>query len=291
MKNLFLTCIGIFFFQVVSAQQLEVLTNETIIQLQKNGISPSIIIGKIKTSKANFDVSTNGLIKLKQSNIPDVVVEAIIVAMDKKTVSAVAEETVESGIYYIDKLENITPLDASPIASAKKQNGADFLIPKRGIIGAIYRSKDLLIVDGKNANFQISETRPLFHFVFEGKSSNLNNSAPANQGTWIDKVMNRSIGEGGSADSPNEFILVKMTVREKGREIVTEGSTSIDAGGGLDKKQLVPFKYEKIKDRTYKIIIEQDLSKGEYCFYYSNAIVNQYTAKYVRLKVFDFGIK
>ena len=65
----------------VTAQD-EVMTNDEVISLTKAGLAGSVIIGKIRTSKSNFDTSTDALIKLKQSGVGDDVIAAIF---DAKT--------------------------------------------------------------------------------------------------------------------------------------------------------------------------------------------------------------
>src|SRR5215470_10341450 len=71
----------------VSAQE-EVMTNEEVISLTKAGLASSVIIGKIKTSKTNFDMSTDALIKLKQAGVSDDTVGAMLEAKTGKSVSA-----------------------------------------------------------------------------------------------------------------------------------------------------------------------------------------------------------
>jgi hypothetical protein len=53
-------------FTSVPAQD-EVMTNDEVISLTKAGLSPAIILGKIRSGKSNFDTSTDSLIKLKQA--------------------------------------------------------------------------------------------------------------------------------------------------------------------------------------------------------------------------------
>ena len=55
-------------------QESETLTNSEILQMLEIGISPEIVIAKIKTSKNSFDTSINELQKLKDSGVPDSVV-------------------------------------------------------------------------------------------------------------------------------------------------------------------------------------------------------------------------
>ena len=58
----------------------DLLTNDEVISLSKAGLSSSIIIDKIRNSKSNFDLTTDGLIKLKQAGIPDDIVSAMMMA-------------------------------------------------------------------------------------------------------------------------------------------------------------------------------------------------------------------
>ena len=66
-------------FTVVQAQD-EAMTNEEVISLAKAGLSPSIIVGKIRSGKTNFDLSTDSLIKLKQAGVSDDIVSAMLEA-------------------------------------------------------------------------------------------------------------------------------------------------------------------------------------------------------------------
>ena len=64
----------------VPATAQEVMDNSEVITLAKAGLNPTIIIGKIKTSKTNFDLSTDSLIKLKQAGVSDEIVAAMLEA-------------------------------------------------------------------------------------------------------------------------------------------------------------------------------------------------------------------
>ena len=55
----------------------ETVTNEEVISLTKAGLASSIIIGKIRSSKTNFDTSADALIKLKQNAVGDDVIAAM----------------------------------------------------------------------------------------------------------------------------------------------------------------------------------------------------------------------
>ncbi|MGZ3820966.1 MAG: YXWGXW repeat-containing protein, partial [Mucilaginibacter sp.] len=73
-----LLCIGLRFPSGLHAQTNEPVTNKTIIDLSKAGIGKQIILAKIENSICNFDLSTDGLIALKKSGVPDDIVATMI---------------------------------------------------------------------------------------------------------------------------------------------------------------------------------------------------------------------
>ena len=54
------------------------MTNHDVIQLAKAKLSDSVIISKIRKSKTKFDMSTNGLVALKQAGVSDAVISAMM---------------------------------------------------------------------------------------------------------------------------------------------------------------------------------------------------------------------
>src|SRR5687767_9214674 len=77
--------------------QEDVLTNDEVISLAKAGLNGTIIVNKIRTSKSNFDMSTDALIKLKQAGISDEIVNAMLEAKAGKTVTAASTTTIAAG--------------------------------------------------------------------------------------------------------------------------------------------------------------------------------------------------
>lgn len=71
----------------------EVLTNETIIKMVKANLGEPIIISKIENSKINFDLSTDGIIKLKEAGVGEKIIEAM---MGKK--ERPAEAKIQDGV-------------------------------------------------------------------------------------------------------------------------------------------------------------------------------------------------
>jgi S1-C subfamily serine protease len=61
-----------------SVQNSSALTNKDVIDMLKAGLSPEIVIAKIRSSTSAFDTSSAGLQGLKASNVPDSVILAML---------------------------------------------------------------------------------------------------------------------------------------------------------------------------------------------------------------------
>jgi hypothetical protein len=140
----------------------------------------------------------------------------------------------------------------------------------------IAKSRQRSTLSKPKANLQITGTSPTFYFVFDKTEK----SKFGEQTNWY-----------SNATSPNEFVLVKLKLSssKKSREIVTGSYNTWDGfSSGIEDDEKVNFKYEKLSDGLYKIIFEEELLPGEYCFIYaSSAAVHGAAPLY---KVFDFGI-
>src|SRR6476659_9411381 len=61
-----------------AASSAEILTNDKVIAMVKAGLPSSVIVNKIRTSKTNFNTSTDELIRLKQESVAGEVLNAMI---------------------------------------------------------------------------------------------------------------------------------------------------------------------------------------------------------------------
>lgn len=250
----------------------EVLTNASVINLHSKGLSSSIIVSKIKTSKSNFDVSIDALIKLKEKKIPDDIVNAMVEASGKEDNSTGnvndPNSAHESGIYYFKPVDGKNELiNLEPTVCSQTNTGSGIATALTyGIAKTNIKAK----LDGGSSRLKLTETRPVFYFYFD-KGENLNNSATGF----------------ASSSSPNEFILVKLIAKTNNREFVT-GSYNAYSGmsSGVDEKYRVDFEIEKIKSGIYKVTPKSALMPGEYCFVHGGNISSNGTTG----KVYDFGI-
>ena len=56
----------------------EILTNETVLKMVRASLSPIIVVSKIRTSKTNFNLSTDELIRLQQEKVPDEIIKGMV---------------------------------------------------------------------------------------------------------------------------------------------------------------------------------------------------------------------
>ena len=58
----------------------EVLTNDGVVTMVKAGLGDDVIVGKIRLSQAQYDLTTNGLVRLKGDGVSEAVIKAMIEA-------------------------------------------------------------------------------------------------------------------------------------------------------------------------------------------------------------------
>ena len=270
---LIILCVTLLGF--VNAQNNEdVLTNETIIQLTKIGLEPSVIISKINTSITKFDVSTDALIKLGNNSVSSQVInEMIQVNSEHKSVELTQKDANNPnafhspGIYYYnpnDSEKQLRKVDPTVVGSTETHAASYYGIGGGGSISNI---------SGGQSKLQINESNPTFYFYFE------NNSDPALNNWWF-----------ATATSPNEFALVNFKVRKDSRSFETgrvSGGGGFSSGSsGIPEKVKVPFEYTEVSQGIYSVTFKTPLKYGEYCFIYASTAPNRYSNN----KVFDFGI-
>jgi len=266
----------------VSAQD-ETMTNDEVISLTKAGLASSIIIGKIRTSKTNFDMSTDALIKLKQAGVGDDVVAAMLEAKSGKSTpstsgAAPAGATGDPndpmskhgyGIYFYEETDGQRKMtQLQPNVSGQNRTGGAFTasITPFGL-GKVKTKANL---PGRNANLQLKTTQPVFYFYLDTSSGGLNTAS-------------------GIPSSPNEFTLVRFNQRSDNREVTISKTNSWGGKGGLSDEYVVPLKAEDLGNGIFRITPGIDLKKGEYGFYLVNSGNSNVNAG-IGSKFFDFGI-
>ena len=273
---LFLLCLIVSTTIAHSQSKGDTLTNKTILQLHGAGLGVSVIQSKIESSICSFDLSTDALVALKKARVPDEVIPAMLSKSSPVSQATGAGDTSQAapGIYYCKGSPcALTEIEASVYSQAKM--GSGFLT---ALTYGAAKTNMKATLAGPSANLEIGERSPSFYFYFDKSASSEFGKSGA-QAFWF-----------SAATSPNEFILVKFSVSKKTREVVT-GSWNTYAGmsSGIDDKNKVSFKYEKVSPGVYRVFFKEPLEKGQYCFMYAGA--STYGAGGTPLqKVYDFGI-
>ncbi len=260
--------------------QDDIMTNDEVISLSKAGLSQSIIIGKIRTGKSNFDLSTNSLIKLKQEGISDEIVGAMLEAKSGKSMAAAAGPSSGDpndpmakhsyGIYLFEQTAgNRKMTQLQPNVSAQNRTGGGFTAAVTPFgLGKVKVKANL---PGRNANLQITTMSPVFYFYLDTTSGGLNTSS-------------------GVPSTPNEFTLVRFNQRSDNREVTISKTNSWGGKGGLSDEYVVPLKAEDMGNGIFKVTAAGELRQGEYGFYLLNSGNSNVNAG-VGSKFFDFGVK
>ncbi len=271
----------------VTVKAQDTMTNDEVISLSKAGLNPTLIVGKIRTSKTNFDLSTDSLIKLKQAGVSDDIVGAMLEAKSGKSISSTAPANSTGaaspgvlgdpndpmskhnyGIYLYEEKDGVRKMTALKAnVSAQNRTGGMFTSSLTYGIGKVKIKSNL---PGRNADLQLQAAMPTFYFYLDITSGGLNTAS-------------------GVPSDPKEFTLVRFNQRSDNREVTIGKANAFGAKGGLSDEYVVQFKTEDIGNGIFKITPAADLKKGEYGFYLVNS-GNSNTSAGVGAKFFDFGV-
>lgn len=259
----------------------DAMTNDEVIALTKAGLAGSIIVGKINTSKTNFDMSTDALIKLKQAGVADDVVGAMLAAKSGKGGVIASSNSAGVGdpndpaskhgygIYLYEEKDGQRKMtQLNPSMSGQNRTGGQFTASMTPFgLGKVKTKTNL---PGRNAALQIQTVAPVFYFYLDNSTGGMNTAS-------------------GIPSNPSEFTLVRFNQRSDNREVTIAKSNSWGAKGGLSDEYVVGLKAEDLGNGVFRVTPTADLKKGEYGFYLLNS-GNANTAAGVGSKFFDFGV-
>lgn len=262
----------------------DVMSNDEVITLTKAGLSSSIIVGKIRTSKTNFDLSTDSLIALKKAGVSDDIVAAMLEAKSGKPIVSTSSNgstpTAASGdpndpmsphsygIYFMDDSDGRRMIQMAPSVSAQNRTGGGLTASVTPFgLGKVKTKANL---PGRTAGLQLKDPSPTFYFYLDASSGGLNTAS-------------------GIPSTPNEFTLIRFNQRDDNREVTISKSNAYGGKGGLSDEYVVPFTAQPMGNGIFKITTNGDLKNGEYGFYLVNSGNSNANAA-IGSKFFDFGV-
>ncbi len=232
----------------------EVLTNDSVIQMVKAGLPEAVVIAKIKSTSSKFDLKTDSLVSLKKAGVSDKVLEAMVAAGSGAAPSTAAAAPAP-------------PAPALAAGALKTQDviyqlvGGKFveMFPTSANLEtnmAFFQSKSEVVLEGKKAQYRISEKQPVFLSTYSSTDAPLVRLKPG------DDHNDRNLKIGSGAFMPFGGTQ-KMGVRNE------------------DK---IPVTIERDPRGFYKVTPSAALAPGEYGFILATGFGAGSG------KIYDFGV-
>jgi hypothetical protein len=238
----------------------ETLTNQSVVEMVKAGLSERVIIAKIRTSPTKFDTSTDALIALKKNGVSEKVIEAIM-------------------------SPSAPPAAAAPAAPPAAAAGSVAMAPPPAAGHAPARPTVFLVVGGKEIELAASG----------GEVQR--NRTPYSRSTELviagNKARNRTAERQPVfvvTSEPGDMPLVRLDPGKSDRNLkIGSGSRTPYAGStssrGLRSEDLIEVSAERDSRGFYRVKPRAPLAPGEYGFVTSRGgSVNAAST------IYDFGV-
>ena len=221
------------------------LTNQDIIDMVSMGISDDVIIAKIRSVNGRdslaFDTGVEGLKALKAAKVPDEVIKVMInpapppVSVGQAVTTSDMNPNLpppEVGVYWKDGA-TFVPVEGQALSKAKVGGRAGSMFT----YGMRSEHWDAYLAGPVSKN-HVKDRQPLFYIY---------------------------VPDGTSAA---DFVLIKLEKKSNRREFQVGSFGGLTAGkSGVKAEKEIPFKFEHVAIRTFKIMLSSDLQPGEYAFF------------------------
>ncbi len=298
-KFILLFCLALTTFTTVKAQN-ETVTNQTILELLKDGFSTEDIIGLIENSSTRtitFGIQymrelkeagadSNLIQYLQKISKADYGMEGVLwwnTDSKPKKIYRSQFEKEQSGFNLgtVAAAALVGTVAASALSGSKPSAGTGAALGA-GTVLLASTGKDIqkLVIMGQTSKNVVTTSRPIFRFYLPKHDKD---SFSKEADNWYYSIMNE-------VQSPNEFQLVKMKQKKNRRTFVDGASYSIAGFEGTNAKSrvVVDFEINEINNNTFEIVFNQDLEPGEYVFFWKNGLSSELFKQHVF--GFDFSV-
>ncbi len=237
----------------------EVLTNQSVVEMVKAGLSERVIVAKIRTSPTNFDVRTDALIALKKNGVSEKVIEAIFFPSAPAT-----------------SAEPSPPPSAPPAGSVAAVPPAMSPARARPTVFQVVAGKE---VEMMAAGTELQKNRAPYtrssELVLPGNKAKYR--TPDRQPVFV------------ITSEPNEMPLVRLEPGQDDRNLKIGSGSRVPYGGGSSRRgirgeDMVDVDAERDSRGFYRIRPRAPLAPGEYGF------VSTRGGGSVGGSVYDFGV-
>jgi hypothetical protein len=243
----------------VRPQAVEPMTNKDVMEMTAAGLSEAVVTAKIQAAKsANFDTSVDGLKALKDANVPDSVVQAMILkgssgAGVAETPAAPAAAAAKppadpndplaphDEAVYVMENGKMLALEASRITQDKTSGMGTMMIT-----GGLSKMKQKAEIQHPHSGVVVSSTRPVFYFYIENDAA-----------TGLTAMMMPA------AKSADDYALARMESKKETREVAL---MSVGGASGMKGPSELRVTSTQVAKGVYKVIPDKPLAAGEYCF-------------------------
>jgi hypothetical protein len=240
-----------------AARAQEVMTNQSVIEMVKGGLSERVILAKIRTSPTKFDTSTDALISLKKNGVPEKVIEAIMSPSAAAAAPAPAAPAPPSA----------PSVAMTPVPAPGPSRPTVYLIVGGKEVELMaagteiqnnrspYSRSSELVIAGNKAKYRTAERQPVFVIT----------------------------------SAPNEMPLVRLDPGKNDRNLKIGSGSRVPYGGssssrGIRGEDMVDVDAERDSRGFYRIKPRAPLAPGEYGF------VSTRGSNTPRGSIYDFGV-
>ena len=234
----------------------EVLTNESVVEMVKAGLSERVIIAKIRNSPTKFDTQTDALIALKKNGVPEKVIEAIMSPSAPAAAAAPPASSAPAG-----SVAMAPPPAAGPARPTVYQivGGKEVELMAAGSEvqrnNARYSKSTEVVIPGNKAKARTAERQPVFVLT----------------------------------TPPSEMPLVKLDPGKNDRNLKVGSGSRVPYGGststrGIRGEDMIEVDAERDSRGFYRVKPRAPLAPGEYGFVATRG------GSPMGSSIYDFGI-
>jgi hypothetical protein len=186
----------------------------------------------------------------------------------------------ETGIYILGNISDRSIMQRITMQAGEKRrlsNLGGFMVANT--FGASLKSKAVLA--GPRAVVRTQTKTPEFKFCFALPETLLTRAEAEAK-----SVDSSYIGSGRSAETPRDFVLVRLEARSKTREVVISRTSIVGSSGALSDSS-IRFVSLPVSPSVFSVKLDAELAPGEYAFF-RNLPLSKDSAP--RDQFFDFAI-
>ncbi|MEQ1692741.1 MAG: hypothetical protein ABMA00_15730 [Gemmatimonas sp.] len=279
----------------------EVLTNDAIVRMVSGGVARSIIDAKLRSSRSSFDLSAEGLVRLKDNKVPEDLIKALLPspsASDSHAELTVREapnsSPVGNAAALVDRSTSRFPTPPTSARTPKStltrlpSSSGIYMHARDGALASLEPSmikteqsadmSDIAMAGGVIAARTVGAVgQALIGSLGSSRGSSFVNGRSARIRTSDSsvefylvleksKVQRGNLDESasGSPIDADQFLLVRLEPKETRRDLAYGVYTALLSHRGVKHKDVIQFDAERRGIGVFRIVPRGTLAPGEY---------------------------